>query len=134
MTLQVPEGFLLASADDPAETRVGPFYKNKNTQRTGMFTEPGHCNDSGIVHGGILMTFADFTISALALWACPGESVVTVSLNCDFMASGEAGAWISGQGTVLRRTNSLVFAQGTVSSDDTTLLAFNGVIKHRPPR
>ena len=80
------------------------------------------------------MTLADYTLSALALWECAGESVVTISLNCDFMAAGRAGHWINGEGQVLKKTGSMVFVQGQLKQAENCLLSFTGVVKRLQKR
>ena len=47
-------------------------------------------NGSGFVHGA-LMTFADYTIFAIAREALAGHGSVTVSTNSDFVDAGRAG-------------------------------------------
>lgn len=89
-----------------------------------------HCNTGGTVHGGMLVTFADFALCAIAAWdRLDQERCVTVSLNCDFTAPGHLGELIEAHGEIVRRTKSLAFVRGLVHSPNENLLSFTGVTK-----
>ena len=61
-------------------------------------------NGSGFVHGGALMTFADYTIFVIAREALAGHGSVTVSTNSDFVDAGRAGQLIECRGEVVGRS------------------------------
>ena len=56
-------------------------------QRCAMLLLPHHCNTFGIVHSGLLITFADYAIFAIA----HGTGGMTVSMTTDFIAAAHAG-------------------------------------------
>ena len=133
--MQIPEGYQLFEFIDPFEELVGPlFFKEDEAGRLGFAFEaiPHHANTSGQIHGGMLMTFADFALCLAAIHGLPGERCVTVSLNCEFTASGQVGDFIESTAEVVRRTRSLTFVRGQVTSGDRTLLNYSGIAKRLP--
>ena len=79
---------------DKAEDYIGPFFfvmDGENT-RTAFRVQEHHCNAHDSLHGGVLMALADYT---LCICANGGEtaSVVTVSCNSEFIASGRQCIW-----------------------------------------
>lgn len=116
---------------DPFEDHVGPFYIRRDDDGILCAFDPGlHCrNGYGMIHGGALMTFADF---ALFMIPChEGEPVhgVTVTMNCEFVASAPAGVRLLARGETVRAGRSLVFVRGSITSEGRTVLTFSGTIK-----
>jgi uncharacterized protein (TIGR00369 family) len=133
--MQIPEGFQLFEFIDPFEELVGPLcFKVDDTGRVRFAFEasPRHANSSGQIHGGMLMTFADFALCLSAIHGVPGERCVTVSMNCEFIAPGEVGDFIESTAEVVRRARSLTFVRGQVTAGDRTLLNYSGIVKRRP--
>ena len=70
-------------------------------------------NSRGIVHGGVLMSALDFTLSAAARGHAPLEfSVVTIDLTTHFL--NEAKSELEIEGRCVRRGKSIVFCEGDV--------------------
>lgn len=129
-----PEGFLVAEGSDPAEDLIGPFYLKRAGDfcETGLLTAARHTNKLGSVHGGVLMTFADYTLCAIGKTGSTDESIVTVSLTTEFVRAAPAAEWLHGEGSVSRRTRSLVFVQGRLCHGDSVILTFSGIGKRIP--
>ena len=110
---------------DPAEDAVGPFFfhADENNKPPRMLTafrsEARHCNAHGSVHGGILMTFADYTL-CLAANGGSQESMATVTQNCEFAAPAFADDIIRGEAEVLRAGRSMLFVRGVLRRGDGT--------------
>ncbi len=115
---------------DKAEDYIGPFffYMEGDQPRSAFRVQEHNCNAHDSVHGGVLMTFADYT---LCLCANGGEteSVVTVSCNSEFVAPAFKGDLIHGIGEVIRRGGSMVFARCELIANDQTILVASAVIK-----
>ncbi|MBV1901581.1 MAG: PaaI family thioesterase [Kordiimonadaceae bacterium] len=135
MTSQVEE--LLASGykqwdmDEPFELLVGPFYMKENedgTYRSAFVAEKKHTNAMGVVHGGLLMSFADYSLFSIARGHDIPRSV-TIGFNSEFVSGGILGDVIESTGEVVRATRSLVFVRGTLFSGDRTILSFSGILK-----
>ena len=90
----LPPGYEHYAYEDPFEDHVGPLgYKIEGNKISFAFQADGrHANTSGTLHGGMLMTFADFALCLTAVWDQPGEKCVTVSCNCEFVAAERARA------------------------------------------
>ena len=117
---------------DPFEDTAGPMYESrKNVEPKGcaMVLEPKHCNTAGIVHGGLLMTFADYSTFAIAREEIGPNGGVTVSMASDFTASARAGDLLEASVEVVKSTRSMVFVQGRISVEETTVMSFSAVLK-----
>jgi uncharacterized protein (TIGR00369 family) len=115
---------------DKAEDRIGPFFFARQNGRieTAFRAEDRHCNAHNAVHGGVLMTFADYT---LCLGANGGEQqfVATVSCNNEFLAPANKGDLLLGEAEVLKRGRSLVFVRCVIRAGDVAILTASAVIK-----
>lgn len=117
---------------DPFEDQSGPFYFKDDDQGrvTAAFrAEKKHMNGGGFMHGGCLMTFADFALFMIG--ASLGEEVngVTVSMNSEFLAAAHQGQLLLARGERTGGGKTLVFARGTITADGVPVLAFSGVMK-----
>jgi uncharacterized protein (TIGR00369 family) len=70
-------------------------------------------NSRGVVHGGVLMSALDFTLSAAARSHAPLDfSVVTIDLTTHFL--NEAKSELQIEGRCVRRGRSITFCEGNV--------------------
>lgn len=120
---------------DPFEDHAGPyFYRRTETGeiRCAFEALPVHCNGGGFLHGGALMTFADYTLFAFATDILDGPCV-TVSFNAEFTAAGRAGEIIEARGEIVQNTGSMVFVRGQVftgeGAAERLLLNYSGIVK-----
>ena len=127
----LPKGYHAYEYDDPFEDHVGPLgYKVTDGTISFAFQADGrHRNTGGALHGGMLMTFADFALCLTATWDQPGEKCVTVSCNNEFVAAGHPGEVIEASGEVIRRTRSLTFVRGQVFAGDRVILNCSAIVK-----
>jgi uncharacterized protein (TIGR00369 family) len=117
---------------DPFETHVGPLVfrtEPGGRARAAFMPERKHLNGGGVIHGGALMSFADFALFGLAHEALQGTHAVTVTFNAEFVGAGAAGKLVEAEGRVVKETRSLVFVQGVLSQGDAPILAFSGTLK-----
>ena len=116
---------------DPYETAIGPFCFRLDGERLRSAFQPRreHLNGGGKIHGGALMSFADFALFSIAHNALRNTRAVTLTCNCEFLTAGDLGAVIEADGEVLRSTRSLVFIRGTITQAGRPLLAFSGTLK-----
>jgi acyl-coenzyme A thioesterase PaaI-like protein len=80
----------------------------------GLLTDPEHANPNGVVHGGVLMAFADHGLSFLAWEAAERAPCTTIQLNTHFLDAIRPGEFIELRGEVTRRTRGLVFVRGII--------------------
>ncbi|GHF23669.1 thioesterase [Kordiimonas sediminis] len=130
---QIPEGYEPWGGDlaEHYEDLIGPFYVKKcddGTWKSAFYSEKKHLNGHGNLHGGLMMSFADTALFAIAREHL-GEAAVTVSFNCDFVSAGSANCLIEASGEIVKATRSLLFVRGRVYSGDDTLLSFSGILK-----
>ena len=130
----LPPGYKKYGYADPFEDYVGPFgYKIEDGKIHFAFrAEPHHANTGNTLHGGILMTFADFALCLAATWDQPGEKCVTVSFNGEFVSSGEPGELVEASGEVVRRTKALTFVRGQLFVGHRVLLNYSAIVKRVP--
>ena len=121
---------------DPFESVIGPFcFRAEADGRARCAFQPTthHLNGGGTIHGGALMSFADFALFAIAHNALRGDKAVTLTCNSEFVSAGNLDGIVEASGEVLRETRSLVFVRGLVTQGDRTLLAFSGTLKKIAP-
>jgi len=128
-------GFRGWDGTDPFEDYAGPYFYRKETNGavTGAFeAQPHHCNGGGFLHGGALMTFADYSLFCFATDILDGPAV-TVSFNSEFTAASAGEGIVYSRGEIVQNTGSMVFLRGQVfTKDETTeriLLNFSGIVK-----
>jgi uncharacterized protein (TIGR00369 family) len=119
-------------SSDPFELYAGPFYARADESGRmvcAFRAERKHMNGGGFMHGGCLMTFADYAIFAIGGEALDGVGSVTASMNCEFIDGAREGEIIEARGEVVRNGASLVFLRGQVTTGERTLLNFSAIIK-----
>lgn len=119
---------------DPFEDGVGPFFVKRDEQgiATGFRPTPRNLNGHGTVHGGCMMTFADFSLFMIAGSSGTEISGVTVTMNCEFVSAANAGDLLIARGDLIRAGRSLVFARGLITANGRTALSFSGTFKRTP--
>ena len=127
-------GYLTDSGFDPAEDHIGPFYYRKAEAQWqfAFIAEPRHCNAFSTLHGGVLVTFADFSLCIEATDHYSGFSCATVSLNTEFVAAGKSGDLVEAHTETIRRTRSLAFVRGHIHVAGSILLTCSSVIRLFP--
>ena len=104
--------------DEPFEhDAAGPFYfKIDDDGPVAAFrAQRKHMNAGGVMHGGCLMAFGDFSLFAIA-------------------HDGMEGEYIEARGEVLRKGGSITFVRGLVTANGRPVLNFSGTIKKRKKR
>ncbi|HKI74227.1 MAG TPA: PaaI family thioesterase [Pseudomonadales bacterium] len=126
-----PAGFSTDEGFDPSEDHVGPFYyrRSEDGWQYAFRADSRHCNSSGIVHGGVLMTFADFALCMEATNHYDNEDCLTVNFNCDFVAAAEVGSVVEARARVTRKTGSMTFVRGEIFTGETVVMTFSSVVK-----
>ncbi len=121
------------NSDNPGFTGlIGPLWAR--LEENGLWAyafqaAPQHLNARGVVHGGMLMAFADHAIGMTVWTAVDRRPCATVSLNNQFVAPARPGDWLEGRGRIVRQTRSLVFMQGTISVAGAEVLVCDGIWK-----
>lgn len=131
--IDIPPHYELLRDDIGFSHLIGPLYVRKprdgRTLAWGFRAVDKHLNRGGIVHGGMLLTFADHCFGAMAYMAAGKKPSSTIDLSASFIAPGRPGDWIECTGTVSRTTRELVFISGQITADGRTLADLKGIWK-----
>lgn len=110
----LPSGYAPMTLRDPFEVHVGPMF-TKNIEGPENWyafrVEARHLNFGGVVHGGMMMTFADAALGNLA-WRESRAPCVTISMNCAFQAAVHEGDLIECHARLMRKTRAILFVNG----------------------
>ena len=118
--------------EEPFEAQTaGPFFFRRDEKGlvSAFRCEEKHMNGGGVMHGGCLMTFADFALFAIAHDAMQDSYGLTVAFTSEFLDGPKVGDYIEARGEVLRAGRSLVFVRGMVTTNEKPCLNFSGTIK-----
>lgn len=121
-----------SQGSDPYETMVGPFYhKDDADGRAHCVFQPQaqHLNGGGTIHGGCLMSFADFSLFGIAHKTLAGAHAVTLTFSSEFIGAGGLDGLVEARGEVIRDTRSVTFIRGIVTQAARPLLSFSGTLK-----
>jgi uncharacterized protein (TIGR00369 family) len=91
--------------------------------------ERKHMNGHGAMHGGALMTFADYAIFCIATEHLQDSGSVTAQMSCEFIDAAFEGEVVETRGEVIRAGASLVFIRGLVETAGRPLLSYSAILK-----
>lgn len=118
--------------NDAYEAHAGPFYMRREEDGSyvsAFRAEDRHMNGIGSIHGGCLMTFADFALFSIATEEMKGSYGVTINLSGDFLGAAGPGTLIEARGEVTRGGGKTIFVRGLVTGDGAPVLSFTGIIR-----
>jgi uncharacterized protein (TIGR00369 family) len=126
-----PAGWKTVPAEDyPA--LIGPFLARRDGDggwRYGFLAEQRHLNKGGVVHGGMLMSFADDALG-MTVWQSVGRRpCTTVQLSTQFVSPVRLGEFVEVRAEVLRATRTVVFVRGVVEVAGRAVVHADGVWK-----
>ena len=119
-------------SSDPYELLSGPFYSRREESGAmvcAFRAEAKHMNGGGFMHGGCLLTFADYSLFCIATDHLTDNHSVTASLNGEFIDSARVGDIVEARGEVIRAGGSLIFIRGLITTAERPLLNFSAIIK-----
>jgi uncharacterized protein (TIGR00369 family) len=125
-----PEGFVATRPRGPFSTHNGPYFERacEEGAEQAFFILPRHCNQMGILHGGMLSAFMDGLLAS-AVGRAAGVPSVTIHLSLDFLNMARAGEWAMGASRVTRLTRDVAFAEGQIQVKGRDLVRASGVFK-----
>ena len=107
---------------------VGPVYRRGDGAYAFRAAQK-HANLIQVVHGGMLMSFADRALGETAMSAADGANCVTIQMEMQFIDVARLGDWIEARPEVVRRTGSMVFLRTDLWAQDRRVAAATGVWK-----
>jgi uncharacterized protein (TIGR00369 family) len=130
-----PAGFTTVELTDPFEILVGPIFQQgpPGRRRYAFRVDQRHVNRRGVLHGGMLMTFADAALGA-AVWEATGNApCVTVNMQTHFLRGARLGDLVEVEPQLLRRTRALVFMRGDFTAAGDIVMTAASIWKLREP-
>ena len=110
---------------------VGPLWTRHDSEpgRFGLLAERRHLNRNRVVHGGMLMTFADqaLGLTSGAVNGCRRQA--TIQLDTHFMSAVSEGEFVEARCRVARQTRSLMFMAGDLTTGDRMVGSMSGIWK-----
>lgn len=119
-------------AGEPFNDHAGPFYHRVEADGAivcGFRSGPRNGNGFGILHGGCLMTFADYCLFITSKAYCEPHEVVTISMNHELTGMAFAGEMLEARAEIVRGGRSLIFARGQLLGPKGVVLGFSGISK-----
>ena len=116
---------------DNWEMGGGPFYFRREAEgsaRCAFRAGPKHMNGQGHMHGGAMMTFADFAMFGIAAVAIGKDKAVTVSLNSEFVSAAQSGDLMEATGEVVKAGKRMIFIRGTIFTSGRVVMTFSGTL------
>jgi acyl-coenzyme A thioesterase PaaI-like protein len=118
---------------DTFENLLGPFcfkVDSDGSSLTAFQPDKRHLNSLGILHGGCLLSFADFSLFTISHHSMKSSTPgVSLTINAEFISPGTLDGIVEARGELLKETGSLAFIRGLLTQRDRTLLSFSGTIK-----
>jgi len=128
--METPDGFEPFDPQGPFLEHVGPVqYREQGGELVfGLRAEERHTNHRGTIQGGLLSTFADFSLGrAIGAGADDDKERATVSLTVDFLKAAKPGDWIESRTRVERVGGTLAFADCSLTVEDREIVRARAV-------
>ena len=133
-------GWSFYPGGDPFEDLAGPFYcriDDEGRRVCAFRAEAKHMNGGQFMHGGCVMTFADFCLFWIAREALGTGPSVTATFNGEFVGSCGVGDLVECTGEVVKAGRSMIFVRGIIanaSAGGEPMMSFSSVLKKTGPR
>jgi len=117
---------------DPFEDLAGPFYYrigDDGRPVCAFRAEHKHMNGGLFMHGGCVMTFADFCLFVIARDVIDGSRTVTATFNGEFVGTARVGQLVQCTGDVVKAGRSMVFVRGIITCEGEPVMSFSSVLK-----
>ncbi len=125
-----PEGYSSILSTSPFGWENGPIFNRLegDSFQRGFRIASKHLNAGGVLHGGMVMTFADIVLAqAVSMVAEP--PFVTVRLTCDFIGIATEGDWVEGTATAESPVDGIVAVQGIILVEGRVIASAQGLFK-----
>ncbi len=126
-----PPGFTPVSSSTAFGGLIGPFYEDLSAVDgvvRGFYVDDRHANSGGVLHGGMLMSFADILLGQAA-WNAAGGPVVTMRLISDFLAPARPGDWVRGEARLSGRQGHSLFIEGLITARGRPVLSTEAIFQ-----
>lgn len=124
-------GYSQTALLDPFEIFVGPVFDcgEPPARSFALLIDERHVNMRGVIHGGMLMTFADAALGQ-AVWDFTDRAPsVTLNMQSQFLKPARSGDILEVTPELVRKTRSFVFVRGDFKVAGETIFAVTSVWK-----
>ena len=131
------DGWYTWAGNDAFEDQSGPYFFREEPDGSilcAFRAEPKHMNGGGFMHGGAIMTFADYCLFVIARDDLQDSRSVTATFNGEFVGAVPQGSLVECRGEVVKAGRSMVFVRGLITTGDEPVMNFSAVIKKTRPR
>jgi uncharacterized protein (TIGR00369 family) len=127
----IPSGYRETRLADPFEIYLGPIHETGEPpeRRFALLIDARHVNRRQVMHGGMMMTYADATLGALAADLSQGVMSVTLNMQSQFLAPAKLGRVIEVKPELTRRTRSMLFIRGDFTVEGEIVMTASSVWK-----
>ncbi len=130
--MSTPQGYSETKLVDPFEIHVGPVFEMgepTGLKRLAFRADQRHINRRGVVHGGMLMTFADAALGQVAWDVTDRAPSVTLNMQTHFLRGVTEGELVEVVPVVTRKTRALIFIRGDFMVGDEIVMTVSSVWK-----
>lgn len=107
---------------------IGPIWR-RGDALFGIIAAEKHRNHRGIVHGGMLMSFADQAMGMTGRRATGDKPHATIEMNIQFVGAVRLGDFVEARCEVVRKTRSVLFMRSTLIVGEKTVATASGIWK-----
>jgi acyl-coenzyme A thioesterase PaaI-like protein len=107
---------------------VGPIWR-RGDGLFGFLAGDKHRNHIGIVHGGMLMTFADQAMGMTGRRSTGEKPHATIELNMQFVGTVKVGDFVEAHCDVVRQTRSILFVASKLKVGPRIVATGSGIWK-----
>jgi len=118
-------------SDDGFIGLVGPIWQRSDERgiRFAFLADAKHHNRRGVVHGGMIMTFADRALGMSACQAAGQKPQATIQLDVHFVGAIQIGAFVEARAEIVRRTRDSIFMKGELVVNARVVATTHGIWK-----
>jgi uncharacterized protein (TIGR00369 family) len=115
---------------------VGPMLSKQegDAVRYGFFSAPKHENRRGVVHGGMIATFADRALAMTSRRANDDLPQATIDLSVRYVDAVQVGEFVEAVCEVVRKTRSVIFVRATFTAGSRVVATADGIWKVLVPK
>lgn len=128
----IPDGFTRHTRTSGLTQPWEPIYaaRENATFSLGLYAAMAHVNSRGLVHGGMLCALADNAMGLSCAQQLDGRTgLLTISINMDYLGSGQLGDWIEIRAQPSKLGKSICFAQAQVFANNQLCATARAVFK-----
>lgn len=127
-----PEAWDTCPNQEGFSCTAGPYRECRWEDRwiRAFLVESRHLNPEGVVHGGVIASFADY-LCYRAIGDVLGHAIrfATLTLTLNYLAAAKPGGLVLGQGRLTRQTRSVLFVAAEIEDGHRPIATASAVYK-----